>query len=425
MPWADRGVQHGVATRPRPWSADGNSPIETLDMEEYAQRLRADDPYTHDRTHDHYDHDSLQFRPLSQPPSFQSYPQSPRPPPRTTPLLGVLFSSCRRSYPFSATRSFTQDLIHPKAVAASTSPHYSHDAYDDSEPKIFLPWNAPLGPIHFQPQLPLAVKEERIRMLEEEFGAPSGTRNEGERTTHLGGLDSNGHLFILGKRKRKATRWAQGFLSLSASISSLYVTLAIHPNPPAPPSGKLPTYLLYLISVATVFYMLCMFVIRPCCYSGRRHRPDPSMDPYSHMAAVLSSSVSHAQGNKSKKKTGTRHQQQPVNVNIIVDPRLFSSHSQPDSDTPSSASHPSGAARPSPFIIIALETGWLRARKALKVKLAVDILICLLWLVTFVVAILNTRCPPGEFQGCVVFGIRDLSTSRVSPRAAASPFRRP
>jgi len=221
--------------------------------------------------------------------------------------------------------------------------------------------------------------------------------------------------------------------------------------------------------------MLCMFVIRPCCCSGRRHRPDPSMDPYSHMAAVLPSSVSHAQGNKSKKKTGTRHQHQPVNVNIIVDPRLFSSHSQPDSGTPSSASYPSGAVRPSPFIIIALETEWLRARKALKVKFAVDILICLLWLVTFVVAILNARCPPGEFQGCcvtrpfiiiyfasssilrgflmmvgthyrcngyntavacaclsslawflsVVFGIRDLSTSRVSPRAAASPFRRP
>jgi hypothetical protein len=145
-----------------------------------------------------------------------------------------------------------------------------------------------------------------------------------------------------------------------------------------------------------------MFVIRPCCCSGRRHRPDPSMDPYSHMAAVLPSSVSHAEGNKFKKKTGTRHQQQPVNVNIIVDPRLFSSHSQPGSEPPSSASHPLGAVRPSPFIIIALETEWLRARKALKVKLAVDILICLLWLVTFVLAILNERCPPGKFQGWCV-----------------------
>jgi hypothetical protein len=272
MPWTDRDVQHGLAVHPRPWSADGSSfpvsashrpsaqaehphqrdrsenpSIETLDTEEYSQRLRADDPYTHDRTHrDHYGHDSSQFRPLSQPPSFQSYPQSLRLPPRTTPSFSGFSSSPRedptRHFPkfsrgwfsrppssFSATRSFTQDLDHPKAVAAFTFPHYSHDTYDDPEPKIVLPWNAPLGPIHSQPQLPLAVKEERIRMLEEEFGAPSGAGSEREHTTHLGGLDSNGHLFILGKRKRKATRWAQGFLSLSASVFSLYVTLVI-PN---------------------------------------------------------------------------------------------------------------------------------------------------------------------------------------------------
>ena len=145
-------------------------------------------------------------------------------------------------------------------------------------------------------------------------------------------------------------------------------------------------------------YMLYMLVIRPCCCGGRRHRLDPSMDPYSHLASVL---PTHTKGNKSKNKKGPH--QQPVNVNIIVDPRLFSSHSRPDSDS-LSPSHPSATVTPSPFATIALETEWLRARKELKIILAVDILLCLLWLIVFFAAVLGARCPPGGFQGwCVSF----------------------
>ena len=266
-----RDVRLGPATRPRPWSPVGSSShpvsvshqlpsalaklpgqqdlsdvhsVETFNMAEYSQRLQTNEPIIHDHNHDHSNSEHPQFRPLSRPPSFQSYPQSPRPPPRLTPSFSDYSTSPRPDptshFPrfargwfskppaSSATRSFTQHLIHSDATSTLVSQQRPYDSYDDSEPKVILPWNAPLGPIHSEPQLPLAVKEERIRMLEDEFGTSPDVGKDREAATHFGGLDVNGHLLIHGKRKRKAIRLTQGFLSLSATISSLYAALVTH-----------------------------------------------------------------------------------------------------------------------------------------------------------------------------------------------------
>ena len=95
-----------------------------------------------------------------------------------------------------------------------------------------FPWSDdpshPNGPLH------PAIKEERIRMLEREFGqkdykhpnhVQGGDFTDENGKPLIGTVDKNGNLVTVGPRKRTATRVFQILLALAASIPSIYAAI--------------------------------------------------------------------------------------------------------------------------------------------------------------------------------------------------------
>lgn len=70
------------------------------------------------------------------------------------------------------------------------------------------------------PPVDAEVKEERMRMLEREFGKDAKVEEAEERL--VGSVDANGRLITEGPKKRAATRWTQVLFALLAGGSSIY-----------------------------------------------------------------------------------------------------------------------------------------------------------------------------------------------------------
>ena len=69
------------------------------------------------------------------------------------------------------------------------------------------------------------IKEERIRMLQREFGAKfkNGLGMGGEEGDRVvGSVDENGQLVTQGPKKRSAMRVLQGLLALGSGASAIY-----------------------------------------------------------------------------------------------------------------------------------------------------------------------------------------------------------
>ncbi|KAI0647329.1 hypothetical protein C8Q79DRAFT_958914 [Trametes meyenii] len=301
------------------------------------------------------------------------------------------------------------------------------------------------------------TKEERMRMLEREFGGKGGTK-EGDAERAVGSVDDRGRLITEGPKKRLAVRWVQALLALTAAISSIYAALVrvvslplphpyfmlrwsptrgfvlpsgflrrprhrahtfalqiIKPPSPAPPANKLPAYLLYVLSVLTFLGCTYLFLIHPCCCGARK----PKSAPYTAgPGGMMVLPVQGLPGGKKHKKgkKGKGMQGEGVQVNLIVDPSMFGRdpergrEAEDDEDDasetlPGSYAGPSSAGpRRSPrrrgiFAGLAMEEQWLRARKMLKWGTTVDVLAMLLWGMEFVVVLLGKRCPVGAFEG--------------------------
>lgn len=77
--------------------------------------------------------------------------------------------------------------------------------------------------------IPDNVKEERIRMLEKEFGDRGPGRGSkqlhGESEHVIGSVDDKGHLVTAGPRRRTALRWLQAIVALGAAGSGIYGAL--------------------------------------------------------------------------------------------------------------------------------------------------------------------------------------------------------
>lgn len=104
---------------------------------------------------------------------------------------------------------------------------------------------------------------------------------------------------------------------------------------------------------------------------------------------VLPASSPHQKGKKKGKRRGEGDN---VQVNIVVDPSMFSP-SDPNSDD---------TTRPrqkSMFEKIALETRVRRARRRLKRIMFLDVVMALLWSGVFVWILMGERCPVGGFVG--------------------------
>lgn len=256
--------------RPRPWSIheaeatgyeerlqlhrqepSSDSYVEALDLADYTHELN-----TRSLTplHDNYDDSTpissqyISQYSISQPPLFVNSSSTPPTTARSSmsstshvlslpPRLAPSFSSRTQLHlPQRTSRlSPTEDLSRPRAKhmdVLNTYPAFSRGWYAPSvvdvpthEETPALPWNSPLGPLHSNQTVPVSdeVKEERMRMLEEEFGdKPLSAASGFEARSYSRGVDDHGNLIIYGKRKRIVARWLQGLLSFGAALSSLY-----------------------------------------------------------------------------------------------------------------------------------------------------------------------------------------------------------
>ncbi|KAJ6502401.1 hypothetical protein C8R45DRAFT_1209962 [Mycena sanguinolenta] len=402
--------------------------------------------------------------------SFPSWSRDwykPRPSPASPPDIYTALPpsswNSKRNSPFDPS-----NVLRPESFAPSSEAHYDpymsmgHDSSRD-----LLPWSS--EPPEYGPGIDDSLKEERMRMLEREFGPnakSSGlptTTDNGEFLDEngqplIGTVNAKGNLVTKGPKKRTTLRVAQVLLSMAASIPAIYAALVIKPVGTPPPSGTIAAYILYVFSVLTLLLLLYMFVFRPCC--GRRPKRRSGGGGANPMAnGMMVLPVSGLPGGKKNKKAkggkkgkkGQDGMPGDVQVNLIVDPNAFGrppDDDDTDTDEDEDGSVPGAfdpaaarrkrkrAKRRSVFAGLAMEEDWKRARSWVKKVTAVDVLGIILWGATFVFT-LGKRCPSGTFQGwcnaynvssaaacllcvsfCVglFFDVQDLAGSKASPR---------
>ena len=302
--------------------------------------------------------------------------------------------------------------------------------------RYLLPWSND-SPQYDEPPLEPALKEERMRMLEKEFGdkAKLGSKKHDPLVDEdgkpvVGTIDHQGRLVTVGPKKRIFIRVLQILLALVAAVPSIYAALvsfsllsclifylisyqAIKPsNPkdPPPPANKAPAYVLYIISVISVFILLYLFVIRQCCI---RNKPSPSKHPL-NASAMMVLPMNGSGGKKPQKSAGKGKKGQQggdVQVNLIVDPTAFQHHDVSESED-SECGEDGGVdkgtkhkhrkrrhKRRGVFEGFAMEEQWLAARAWLKKMTMVDVAGLLIWGATFVFVLIGKRCPSGGFGG--------------------------
>jgi len=315
------------------------------------------------------------------------------------------------------------------------------------------------------------TKEERMRMLEREFGpnATSKRKAQGDFLDEngkplIGTVDASGNLVTQGPKKRVTLRILQLLFALGAGIPAIYVAV-IKPVLPAPPAGTPQAYILYVLSILTYLLLFYLFIIRAYCCNPRRKNKTLMDNPLAGGMMVLpvpNNGKKKNKGKKPKKGGGGKMgggESGDVQVNLIVDPHVFSGgRDDEDSDgeegSDGESRLPGGyygvggnggrgrgrgrrPKRRSVFAGLAMEAEWKRARAWAKKMAMVDVLGLVVWGAVFIFVLLGKKCPSGGFEGwcngyntsvacacllCVAFGIslffdvKDLHTSKASPR---------
>ncbi|KAL6305302.1 hypothetical protein BKA93DRAFT_927830 [Sparassis latifolia] len=330
-------------------------------------------------------------------------------------------------------------------------PSYPYDLNSRSsrDPNV-LPWSADT------PDVDPNVKEERMRMLEREFGKEGKKDREDE--TAVGSVDNKGKLITDGPKKRLAVRLAQLLFSLTATVASIYAAGVIKPSSTPPPSGRLPLYVLYVLSIVSFLATTYVFFVYPCCCGRRSKEKDTALQGPGGLMVLPIQSLPGGKKNKRGKKKKGGGSGDAVQVNLIVDPTMFGGDREREGEwdeevddeasdfTPSGSNAGPGsprgrgrlaAKRRGIFAGLAMEAQWKRARKTLKWGMLFDIVSMILWGTEFVLILLGPRCPSSGYDGwcesynlstaascllCVAFGfsiffdIKDLYASKVSPR---------
>ncbi|KAG8758256.1 hypothetical protein FRC14_000435 [Serendipita sp. 396] len=372
-------------------------------------------------------------------------------------------------------------------VANRSSPKGKGKNRDTGDDEIFGPYIQPntshrdLGLLPWatgnedQPavgNIPDNVKEERIRMLEKEFGDKAtdrGWKQAQAEEEMIGGVDAKGNLITVGPKKRAATRWLQAIFAIATAVSGIYGAFFIKLKSPAPPSGRAAAYILYVLSILTPLLLFFFFVISPFCLNRNKKDVEDSMTTPSGMMVLPVNQGKSSKKKKDKKGKGGQDGQGSVQVNLIVDPGMFDTNTgrrrappgaydedDYDEDFVDETSNPSSRRkgrrrrredrddiheraprRRSVFAGLAMERAWRRARSQLKKRLALDVVMTITWAACFVMILLGQRCPPGTLDGwcdayniatagasvlvvlfatSVFFDAKDLHQSKVSPR---------
>lgn len=321
------------------------------------------------------------------------------------------------SYAYSPRMPRIFDPIHVPSYnnSPSLAPDYSPDVYDLEKQTATQLWDPSARPFEMEypnfPSRPYStsndshralvpwagdeeskthvsteLKEERMRMLEKEFSAPTAKGNEGQKV--VGSIDAKGHIITPGPKKRAIVRWTQFILALGAMIASVYSALVGLPlcswdlaasnlfykilKPPGnpPPRGRVPAYLLYILSTLTVVYILYMFLFRAYCCTGKRKDSHPFEGP----GGVMVLPVQGLPGSKPKKgKTDKKGKKgkgnsEGVQVNLIVDPTVFGGRRRDHGEESEEEPEASGGRRRGLFEGLATEEKWKAARKRAKTR---------------------------------------------------------
>ncbi|KAF8969705.1 hypothetical protein BDZ97DRAFT_1794745 [Flammula alnicola] len=371
-------------------------------------------------------------------------------------------------------------------------PGYRHDPYNSYNPydlpppalssvghdsRDMLPWSN--DPPEYGPSLDPMLKEERMRMLEREFGSKAKGKSKDiskalvdeDGKPLVGTIDEKGRLVTTGPKRRVVVRTLQILLAIGASIPAIYAAVAIKPadpkNPP-PPANKPPVFVLYILSSVTLLTLLYMFVFRPCCCVRPRSQSKHPLGGAANMGMMVlpvgpprKKNKKEKGGHKGKGKYGPPGAQD-VQVNLIVDPGAFhppeasDSESDDEGNSLDEAMMPGGYGgydnrqkhdrrkkrnrnrrRRGVFEGLAMEEEWRAARSWAKKVAAVDVAGLVFWGATFVFIMTGKKCPSGGFNGwcnaynvstacacllCLTFGVttffdvQDLHASKQSPR---------
>lgn len=406
------------------------------------------------------------------------------------------------TYPTNPIHDPTDDIYSPLPVShlsgtrsnkkSPFDPGYVHDPYNsnhlyDHPPPLssvghdsmrdIVPWSN--DPPEYGPPLDPMLKEERMRMLEREFGSKGKGKSKSdglalvdeEGKPLVGTVDAKGNLVTTGPKRRVFFRTLQIILAAGACIPAIYAAVAIKPEnakDPPPPANKPPVFVLYVLSSLTLLLLLYMFLFRPCCCA--RSKPQSSKNPLGGAAnmGMMVLPVGGAGkknkkpkgGNKGKGKYGHPGAQGDVQVNLIVDPTAFQppeaseSDSEDDYDSLDEAMMPGGLRyddrqqarrkkrnrnrrRRGVFEGLAMEEDWRAARSWAKKVAMVDAAGIVLWGAAFVFIMTGKKCPSGGYNGwcnaynistacacllCVAFcvsaffDVQDIHASKQSPR---------
>lgn len=281
--------------------------------------------------------------------------------------------------------------------------------------------------------MPDYVKEERIRMLEKEFGpktkhksknknkaADGDSDDQGDQQPEqvpIGGVDDKGRLKLPRHKIRVTTRWLQCIISLAAAGLGIGGFIMVRPQEKAPPSGTLASFVLYGVSALSSIICLWLFAFKPCCRSNRE--PASAGPGGASSGMVIPIMAGGGAGGKPPKGMFGKKKNIPTQgttVNLIVDPSLLSggkrssnSYSSSDTDTDSDSTLPGEDRRRrrkkkrSKLGMLGnmkLEARWRVARTSLKWDCAWDIVLCLMWGAAAVMALgVGKKCPSGSAEG--------------------------
>jgi hypothetical protein len=98
----------------------------------------------------------------------------------------------------------------------------------DESSRDLLPWNG--DPPSYGPPVDHEVKEQRLRLLQREFGSKIKkwqVTDDGEdgEPPMIGSVDAKGNLVTQGPKKRVAVRVMEGLLALGSGASAIYAAL--------------------------------------------------------------------------------------------------------------------------------------------------------------------------------------------------------
>ncbi|CAA7271855.1 unnamed protein product [Cyclocybe aegerita] len=376
---------------------------------------------------------------------------------------------------------FDPGYVHDPYNYNSYNPSDPYSPYDLPPPlssighdsRDVLPWSN--DPPEYGPPLDPMLKEERMRMLEREFGSKGKDKGKGngkalvdeDGRPLVGTVDEKGKLVTTGPKRRITLRLLQIVFAAGACIPAIYAAIAIKAKDPAdlpPPANKPPVFVLYVLSSITLLLLLYMFCIRPCCCVRSKKRSKHPLGAAANMGMMVLPVGNAAGGKKNKKPKGKKHKKYgpgagsgDVQVNLIVDPNAFhppeaseSEEEEEDGYDSMDGSMPGGydsrrkdkarrarRRRRGVFEGLAMEEEWRAARAWAKKVAMVDVAGIVLWGAAFVFIMTGKRCPSGGYEGwctaynvstacacllavafCVTtfFDVQDLSASKQSPR---------